>query len=56
MGAQRLDVFLVFHTEPLLLVDDHESEVFPYDPGLQQSVGTDDDVDLALRHRLGDLA
>ena len=54
--AQRLDVFLVFDAETLLLVDDHQPEVFPRDAGLQQSVRTDHDVDLALRHLLDDLA
>ena len=45
--AQRLDVLLVLHAEPLLLVDDHEAEVLVADAGLQQAVRADDDVDLA---------
>ncbi|SHT62708.1 Uncharacterised protein [Mycobacteroides abscessus subsp. abscessus] len=35
MGAQRLDVLLVLHAEPLFLVDDHQAEVFPPHAGLQ---------------------
>ncbi|SIL16758.1 Uncharacterised protein [Mycobacteroides abscessus subsp. abscessus] len=35
MGAQRLDVLLVLHAEPLFLVDDHQAEVLPPHTGLQ---------------------
>ena len=50
MGAQRLDVLLVLDAEALLLVDDHQAEVLPSHPGLQQPMGADHDVDRALGH------
>lgn len=54
VGAQRLDVFLVFDTEALFLVDDDQAEILPADAGLQQPVGADDDVDLAVCHTRDD--
>ena len=57
MGAQRLDVLLVLDAEALLLVDDHQAEVLPPHPGLQQAMGADHDVHRAVgqtvEHRTG---
>ena len=47
----RLDffqAFLVAHAEPLLLIDDDESNVFPFDILRKQAVGTNGEVDFAL--------
>ena len=43
-------MFFVLHAEALLLVHDHQAEVLPSHPGLQQPMGADHDVDRALGH------
>ena len=47
LPPQLLDLLLVRHAEPLLLVDDEQAEVAELDVLRQQPVGADDDVDLA---------
>jgi len=46
--AEHFELLLVHHAEALLLVNDHQPEVFEADVFLQQPVGADDDV-----HRAG---
>ncbi|CAM4102345.1 hypothetical protein TSST111916_21210 [Tsukamurella strandjordii] len=55
VGAQCLDVLLVLHAEPLLLVDHHQAEVLPAHPGLQQPVGAHHHVHAAVGEALQDL-
>jgi hypothetical protein len=43
---------LLAHAEAVLLVDDHQAEALEDHVLLQQTVGADDDVDLALREEL----
>ena len=52
VAAEGFDVLLVLDAEALLLVDHHQTEVFPPDTGLQQPVSSDDDVDAAVGHAL----
>ena len=46
-GAHLLEFFLMPHAEPLLLVDDAETEILELDVVLDEAVGADDHVDLA---------
>jgi hypothetical protein len=46
--AQRLQRFLLAHAETLFFVDDDQAEVFELHVRLQQAMGADDHVDLAL--------
>ena len=46
--AHRLERLLVLDAEALLLVDDDQSEVLEADLAAEQSVGADDEVELAL--------
>jgi hypothetical protein len=48
VGAQCLQRLLLAHAEALLLVHDHQPQVGEAHVRLQQAVGADDDVDLAL--------
>ena len=50
-GAQGFEPLLVFDAESLLLVDDHQPQVLERDVFLQDAVGADQDVDLALGRR-----
>ena len=55
LPPQLLDLLLVRHAEPLLLVDDEQAEIAELDVLRQQPVRADDDVDLAggqIRERL----
>jgi hypothetical protein len=54
-GAQRLQRFLLAHAEAVLLVDDDEAEALELHILLQQAVGADQDVDLALAQKLDGL-
>nr|GFD18469.1 hypothetical protein [Tanacetum cinerariifolium] len=46
--VQRLELFFLTDTEAVFFVDDHQPQVLDLDVVLQQLVGADDDVDLAL--------
>ena len=48
MGAQRLDVLLVFNTKTLFLVHHHQTKVFPLHTGLQKSVSPNDNIHGAI--------
>ena len=43
--AQHLEFFFVHDAEPLLLVDDHQAQIFEGDVALQQSMCADHNVD-----------
>ena len=53
--AQELELLLVQHAEALLLVNDHQTEIFERDVVLHQPVGADDDVHAASGQVLEDL-
>ncbi len=55
-GAQPLDLVLGRHPEPLLLVDDEQSQVTEPDVAGQETVGGDDDVDRAVGEPVDDAA
>ncbi len=55
MRPQGLDVLLVLDAEALLLVDDHQTQILVADPGLQQPVRADHDVDRAAGQALDGL-
>ncbi len=48
LGAQRLEPLLVAHAEAMLLVDDQQPEVAGARIGVQEFVGGDQDIDLAV--------
>jgi len=48
LGAQLLELFLVGHTEMLLLVDDDKTQITELDGLAEQRVSADHDVDAAL--------
>ena len=50
LGAQGLERLLLAHAEAVLLVDDRQAQTGELHILLQQAVGADDDVDLALGH------
>ena len=52
VGPQSLDLLLVLHAEPLLLVDDEQPEVLELDVVGEQPVRPDHHVDLAGLHAL----
>ena len=52
VGLEFLQLVFVLDTETLLLVDDDEPEVFDDDVRREQTVGSDDDVDRAIREPL----
>jgi hypothetical protein len=47
-GAQLLQLLLLAHAKALLLIDDQQAEVLELHIRLQQLVGADHDVDLAI--------
>src|ERR1017187_7426545 len=53
--AHLLEAFLVQHTEPLLLINDDEPEIFEEHVATQQAVRADNDVHTAFAQELGDL-
>ena len=54
LGAQGLEALLVAHPEAVLLVDDHQPQVFEAHRRLQQLVGADDDIHRALGQAVHD--
>ena len=48
VGAQGLDVLLVFHAKTLFLVHHHQTKVFPLHTGLQKSVSPNDNIHGAI--------
>ena len=50
LGAELLQVFLVFDAEPLFLIDDHEAQVAEYHILLDEPVRSDHHVDAAGCH------
>src|SRR5690606_13615207 len=51
LAAQGLEPLLLAHPEAVLLVDDHQPQIAEAHIALQQLVGADHDVHLALRQR-----
>jgi hypothetical protein len=41
----------LFNAEAVLLIDDQESKIFELDIWVEESVGPDDDIDLAMGKR-----
>ena len=55
-GLEVLDFFLVGDSEPLLLIDDQQTQVAESHVGRKETVGSDDDVDAAVLQILDDPA
>ena len=53
LAAQGLETFLLAYPEAVFLVDDHQAQVLELHITLQQFVGADHDVDLAVGQVLG---
>ena len=47
--ADLLQPFLVLHAEALLLIDQHQPEIFPHNVLREEPVRPDGDIDLAFR-------
>ena len=55
-GAKPLEPLLLAHAEPLLLIDDHETQVAKRDVAREEAVGADHDVHRSVQEAGRDLA